>query len=112
MGANLVESTNHSDTLSELSYTATSVQPERPLQIVDLTQEDPFTTEMEISEIDHYLALLPTVSDLSLRVSDLQDFVRYTESSVSLQLNQIQVNQRKTNTALSSLTSAVEVAFQ
>ncbi|CAK4882222.1 unnamed protein product [Aphanomyces euteiches] len=65
---------------------------------------------MEISEIDHGLALLPTVSDLSLRVSDLQDSVRYTESSVSLQLNQIQVDQRGTNTALGSLTSAVDVA--
>ncbi|CAK4718412.1 unnamed protein product, partial [Aphanomyces euteiches] len=65
---------------------------------------------MEISEIDHGLALLPTVSDLSLRVSDLQDSVRYTESSVSLQLNQIQVDQRGTNTALGSLTAAVDVA--
>ncbi|CAK4157617.1 unnamed protein product, partial [Aphanomyces euteiches] len=113
MGANLLESTNHSDALtavSGLSYTATSTQPERPLQIADLPHEDPSATDMEISEIDHGLALLPTVSDLSLRVSDLQDSVRYTESSVSLQLNQIQVDQRGTNTALGSLTSAVDVA--
>ncbi|CAK4716005.1 unnamed protein product, partial [Aphanomyces euteiches] len=111
MGANLLESTNHSDALtavSGLSYTATSTQPERPLQIADLPHEDPSATDMEISEIDHGLALLPTVSDLSLRVSDLQDSVRYTESSVSLQLNQIQVDQRGTNTALGSLTSAMD----
>ncbi|CAK5237870.1 unnamed protein product, partial [Aphanomyces euteiches] len=65
---------------------------------------------MEISEIDHGLALLPTVSDLSQRVFDLQDSVRYTETSVSLQLNQMLVDQHGVNSALGSLTSAVEVA--
>ncbi|CAK4771144.1 unnamed protein product [Aphanomyces euteiches] len=65
---------------------------------------------MEISEIDHGLALLPTVSDLSQRVLDLQDSVRYTETSVSLQLNEMLVDQHGVNSALGSLTSAVEVA--
>ncbi|KAG9410341.1 hypothetical protein AC1031_018375 [Aphanomyces cochlioides] len=53
-----------------------------------------------ISEIDHGLALLPTVSDLSQRVLDLQDSVRYAETSVSLQLNQMLVDQRGANSAL------------
>ncbi|KAG9407523.1 hypothetical protein AC1031_002237 [Aphanomyces cochlioides] len=92
-----------------LTFT-TSEQVEIPLELTDLPRTDPSATDMEIAEIDHGLALLPTVSDLSQRVLDLQDSVRYTETSVSLQLNQMLVDQRGANSALGSLTSAVEVA--
>ncbi|KAG9405646.1 hypothetical protein AC1031_003553 [Aphanomyces cochlioides] len=92
-----------------LTFT-TSEQVEIPLELTDLPRTDPSATDMEISEIDHGLALLPTVSDLSQRVLQLQDSVRYTETSVSLQLNQMLVDQRGANSALGSLTSAVEVA--
>ncbi|CAK4750192.1 unnamed protein product, partial [Aphanomyces euteiches] len=88
----------------------TSEQIQSRLELTDVPHVDPSATDMEISEIDHGLALLPTVSDLSQRVLDLQDSVRYTETSVSLQLNQMLVDQHGVNSALGSLTSAVEVA--
>ncbi|KAH9112800.1 hypothetical protein LEN26_013216, partial [Aphanomyces euteiches] len=88
----------------------TSEHIESRLELTDVPHVDPSATDMEISEIDHGLALLPTVSDLSQRVLDLQDSVRYTETSVSLQLNQMLVDQHGVNSALGSLTSAVEVA--
>ncbi|KAF0723739.1 hypothetical protein Ae201684P_012254 [Aphanomyces euteiches] len=88
----------------------TSEHIESRLELTDVPLVDPSATDMEISEIDHGLALLPTVSDLSQRVLDLQDSVRYTETSVSLQLNEMLVDQHGVNSALGSLTSAVEVA--
>ncbi|CAK4299170.1 unnamed protein product, partial [Aphanomyces euteiches] len=83
---------------------------ESRFELTDVPHVDPSATDMEVSEIDHGLALLPTVSDLSQRVLDLQDSVRYTETSVSLLLNQMLVDQHGVNSALGSLTSAVEVA--
>ncbi|CAK4544633.1 unnamed protein product [Aphanomyces euteiches] len=88
----------------------TSKQIQSRLELTDVPHVDPSATDMEISEIDHGLALLPTVSDLSQRVLDLQDSVRYTETSVSLELNQMLVDQHGVNSALGSLTSAIEVA--
>ncbi|KAH9137224.1 hypothetical protein AeRB84_017933, partial [Aphanomyces euteiches] len=88
----------------------TSEHIESRFELTDVPHVDPSATDMEISEIDHGIALLPTVSDLSQRVLDLQDSVRYTETSVSLQLNQMLVDQHGVNSALGSLTSAVEVA--
>ncbi|CAK4212774.1 unnamed protein product [Aphanomyces euteiches] len=88
----------------------TSEQIQSRLELSDVPHVDSTATDMEISEIDHGLALLPTVSDLSQRVLDLQDSVRYTETSVSLQLNQMLVDQHGVNSGLGSLTSAVKVA--
>ncbi|KAH9141761.1 hypothetical protein AeRB84_014096, partial [Aphanomyces euteiches] len=88
----------------------TSEHIESRFELTDVPHVDPSATDMEVSEIDHGLALLPTVSDLSQRVLDLQDSVRYTETSVSLLLNQMLVDQHGVNSALGSLTSAVEVA--
>ncbi|CAK4738673.1 unnamed protein product, partial [Aphanomyces euteiches] len=75
----------------------TSEQIHIRLELTDVPHVDPSATDMEISEIDHGLALVPTVSDLSQRVLDLQDSVRCTETSVSLQLNQMLVDQHGVN---------------